>query len=86
LINGAEAVAEFQKILDHQVYAPLSPLHPFAHLGLARAAALTGDTARSRRAYDDYIQHVVTETNAYPPIAESLRSAVGRSADGRTIC
>jgi hypothetical protein len=29
-------------------------LYPLAHLGLARAAAPTGDAARSRKAYDDF--------------------------------
>jgi hypothetical protein len=29
-------------------------LYPLAHLGLARAAALTGDTAKSRKAYGDF--------------------------------
>ncbi|MGH9853463.1 MAG: tetratricopeptide repeat protein, partial [Blastocatellia bacterium] len=52
--RGAEAAAEFQKILDYRGYAPLSPLYPLAHLGLARAAALTGDTAKSRKAYEDF--------------------------------
>jgi hypothetical protein len=52
--RGAESVTEFQKILDHRGYAPLSPLYPLAHLGLARAAALTGDAARSRKAYEDF--------------------------------
>jgi predicted Zn-dependent protease len=51
--RGAEAAAEFQKILDHRGYAPLSPLYPLAHLGLARAAALTGDRAKSQKAWDD---------------------------------
>lgn len=52
---GAEAAAEFQKILDHRGQDPLSPLYPLAHLGLARAAALTGDTARSREAYENFL-------------------------------
>src|SRR5262245_40022985 len=52
--RGAEAAAEFQKILDHRGYAPLSPLYPLAHLGLARAAKLMGDTAKSRKAWDDF--------------------------------
>jgi hypothetical protein len=30
-------------------------LYPLAHLGLARAAALTGDTAKSRKAYQDFL-------------------------------
>src|SRR5262245_25418639 len=52
--RGAEATTEFQRILDHRGYAPLSPLYPLAHFGLARAAALRGDTARSRKAYEDF--------------------------------
>ncbi len=54
LRRGAEAAAEFQKILDHRGYAPLSPLYPLAHLGLARAATLIGETAKSRKAYEDF--------------------------------
>jgi tetratricopeptide (TPR) repeat protein len=54
LNQSAEAAAEFQKILDHRGYAPLSPLYPLAHVGLARAAALTGDTAQSRKSYEDF--------------------------------
>jgi hypothetical protein len=58
---GAEAAAEFQKILDHKgtvfsapiVSSSLS-LYPLAHLGLARAAVLVGDTAKSRKAYEDF--------------------------------
>ena len=54
LKRGAQATAEFQKILDHRGYAPLSPLYPLAPLGLARAAALTGDAAQSRKGYVDF--------------------------------
>ena len=54
LNRGAEAAAEFQKILDHRGQSPLSALYPLAHLGLARAAALTGDVAKSRKAYQDF--------------------------------
>ncbi|MBA3439642.1 MAG: hypothetical protein H0T92_07225, partial [Pyrinomonadaceae bacterium] len=32
-----------------------SQLYPLAHLGLARAAALASDTARSRQAYQDFL-------------------------------
>ena len=54
LNRGAEAAAEFQKILDHRGEGPLSALYPLAHLGLARAAALVGDIAKSRKAYEDF--------------------------------
>lgn len=49
--RGAEAAAEFQKILEHRGQAPLSALYSLAQLGVARGAALTGDTAKSRTAY-----------------------------------
>lgn len=52
--SGKEAAVEFQKILDHRGIEPLSPLYPLAHVGLARAAALSGDTAMSRKEYQDF--------------------------------
>jgi eukaryotic-like serine/threonine-protein kinase len=52
--TGSEAEAEFQKILEHRGINSISPLYALAHLGLARAAALKGDTAKSRTAYQDF--------------------------------
>ncbi|MEP6707437.1 MAG: protein kinase [Pyrinomonadaceae bacterium] len=52
--SGPEAAAQFQKILDHRGVDPLSPLYPLAHLGLARAAVLQGDTAKARKSYQDF--------------------------------
>ena len=54
LKRGAEAAAEFQKILNHRGWDPISCLYPLAHLGLARAAELTGDVAGTRKAYQDF--------------------------------
>jgi serine/threonine protein kinase/Flp pilus assembly protein TadD len=54
LNQSAEAVAEFQRILDHRGQAPLSVLYPLARLGLARAALLAADAAGSRAAYQDF--------------------------------
>ncbi len=51
---GAEAMNEFQKILDRRGQFDTSPFFPLAHLGLARAAALAGDTTKSRQAYQDF--------------------------------
>src|SRR5437660_7246564 len=51
--RGTESAAEFQKILDHRSWQTGSPLYPLAHLGLARAAALSGDTTKARQAYQD---------------------------------
>jgi serine/threonine protein kinase len=52
--KGAQAAAEFQNIIDHRGWYPLSPLYPLAHVGLARAAALNGDAAKARKEYQDF--------------------------------
>lgn len=56
LKRGAVAAAQFQKIIDHRGWDVTSPLWPFAHLGLARAAALQGDAAKARQAYEAFFQ------------------------------
>ncbi len=71
--RGAEAATEFQKILDHRGQAPLSPLYPLARLGLARAAALTGDAARSRKAYEDFFSAWKGADPDLPPMLEAKR-------------
>jgi serine/threonine protein kinase/Tfp pilus assembly protein PilF len=53
--KGAEAAAQFQEIIDHRGWSPLSYFWPFAQLGLARAAMLRGDTATARKAYQDFL-------------------------------
>ncbi|HET6890604.1 MAG TPA: protein kinase, partial [Pyrinomonadaceae bacterium] len=52
--QGNEAAAEFQKIIDHRGVDPLSVLHSLAHLGLARASAISGDIAKSRIEYQNF--------------------------------
>ncbi|HXL79907.1 MAG TPA: protein kinase [Pyrinomonadaceae bacterium] len=52
--SGREAAGEYQKILDHRTVELFSPLYTLAHLGLARAAALTGDTSKSRTEYQNF--------------------------------
>ena len=47
-------MAEFQKIIDHRGVVAVSPWYSLAHLGLGRAAVLTGDTAKARKAYQDF--------------------------------
>ena len=53
--QGREAAAEFQKILDHPGVVLNEPIGALAHLGLARAYALQGDTAKARAAYNDFL-------------------------------
>jgi serine/threonine protein kinase/predicted Zn-dependent protease len=49
------ATAEFQKILDHRGVVFNEPIGALAHLGLARAYALQGDTVKARTAYKDFL-------------------------------
>ena len=52
--KGAEAAAEFQKILDHKG-RNWGPFYSLAYLGLARASSLAADTAKAKRAYQDFL-------------------------------
>jgi eukaryotic-like serine/threonine-protein kinase len=54
--NGTLAAEEFQKIIENRGWDVFSPLWPLAHLGLARAAALQGEVAKSRQAYEDFFR------------------------------
>src|SRR5258705_14012581 len=54
LNKGAEAAAEFQRILSNRGWSVRGVLYPFAYVGLAREAVLQGDTAKARRAYQDF--------------------------------
>ena len=51
----ADAVAEFQKILDHRGIVGADPIGALAHLQLGRAFALSGDLAKSKAAYQDFL-------------------------------
>jgi serine/threonine protein kinase/Flp pilus assembly protein TadD len=53
--NGTAAASEFQKMLDHRGIVVNFPLGALAHLGLARAYALSGDTAKTKTAYQDFL-------------------------------
>jgi serine/threonine protein kinase/Flp pilus assembly protein TadD len=53
--QGSEAATEFQKILDHRGIVVNAPIGALAHLGLARAYVLQGDTAKASAAYQDFL-------------------------------
>jgi eukaryotic-like serine/threonine-protein kinase len=51
--RGPEAVAEFQKMVDHRGIDPTGVEHSLAKLGLGRAYVISGDTVKARAAYQD---------------------------------
>ena len=50
-----EAIAEFQRILDHRESNPGSIVHPVARLQQSRAYVMTGDSEKARRGYQDFL-------------------------------
>jgi serine/threonine protein kinase/Flp pilus assembly protein TadD len=52
--QGSAAAAEFQKILDHPAIVGDEPIGALAHLGVARAYVLSGDTVKARTKYQDF--------------------------------
>jgi predicted Zn-dependent protease len=53
--QGGQAASEFQRILDHRGIVVNEPIGALAHLGLARAYVLQGDTAKAKAAYQDFL-------------------------------
>jgi len=62
--RGAEAATEFQKIVDHKgaswaatwVHPNWGQRYSLSYLGMARGYALAGDTARAKKAFQDFFE------------------------------
>jgi tetratricopeptide (TPR) repeat protein len=52
--RASYAAAEFQKIIDHPGLVQCNPVGALARLGLGRAYALQGSTAKARATYQDF--------------------------------
>jgi len=53
--QGSAAAAEFQKIVDHSGVVGNEPIGALAQLGLGRSFALSGDMAKARIAYQNFL-------------------------------
>jgi hypothetical protein len=76
LHKGADAAAEFQKILDHPGVVLEDPIGALARLQLARAWTLSGDKAKAKTTYQDFLA-LWKDADADVPI---LRQAKGEYA------
>jgi tetratricopeptide (TPR) repeat protein len=64
LRKGAEAVAEFQKIAEHKganwgstwQHPNWGQFYSLSYLGMARGYALAGDTAKAKKAFQDFLE------------------------------
>ncbi len=54
--RGDQAAQEFQKILDHRGVVVNFVTGSLAQLQLARAEAMSGDTASARKRYEDFLK------------------------------
>jgi tetratricopeptide (TPR) repeat protein len=52
--QGREAAVEFQKIVDHSGIVLDEPIAVLAHVGLARAYALSGESEKARGQYEEF--------------------------------
>ena len=73
----AEAVGEFQRILDHRSIVLVDPMDAMARLQLARALALSGDTVKAKGVYSDLL---TLWKNADPdvPVLKEARAEYAR--------
>jgi DNA-binding winged helix-turn-helix (wHTH) protein/Tfp pilus assembly protein PilF len=53
--HGSDAAQEFQKIIDHSGIVVSDPIGALAYLQLARAYAMSGDKAKARSSYQDFL-------------------------------
>jgi len=53
--HGAEAAAEFQKVLNHRGIVLADPIGALVHLQLGRAYIVSGDMAKAKNAYQDFL-------------------------------
>ena len=81
LHNGAEAAAEFQKIVDHKgeswgatwVHPNWGLFYSLSQLGIARGLALAGDTAKARKAFQDFFE-LWKDADSDIPILQQARA------------
>jgi tetratricopeptide (TPR) repeat protein/predicted Ser/Thr protein kinase len=77
LNNGREAALQFEQIVQHRGEAPDSMLYPLAYLGLARAAAVSGDVSRARQSYNEFLALWKDADRDLPPL-QSARQELER--------
>lgn len=69
--DGQDALTEFNKILDHPYVYAVEAHYALARFGAARAAALTGDPALSRRRYQEFLDSWKDAEHDLPQVAQA---------------
>jgi eukaryotic-like serine/threonine-protein kinase len=71
--DGAQAVDEFRKILDHRGVVMSDPIGALARLQLARAYAAAGDKSKAKSSYDDF-RNLWKDADSDIPILKQARA------------
>ncbi len=79
--QGAEAAAEFRKILDHRGIVASDPIGALARLKLGRAFAMSGDKTKARAAYHDFLS-LWKDADPDIPILKQARKEYAKLAAG----
>jgi DNA-binding SARP family transcriptional activator len=69
--RGAEAVAEFRKVLDHPTIVLFDPADALVRLQLARAYVVAGDRSKADSAYRDFLGLWKNADRDIPILAEA---------------
>ncbi len=77
LRDGNAAATEFQKFIDHRGLVGNFPWGALARLGLARAYAMQGDTAKARAAYQDFLT-LWKEADPGTPVLKQAKAEYAR--------
>jgi eukaryotic-like serine/threonine-protein kinase len=77
--KGSEAAAEFQKIVDHNGIVWNCWTGALAHLGLARAYALSGDAVKAQAAYHDFLD-LWKDADAEVPVLKEAKAEFAKLA------
>jgi eukaryotic-like serine/threonine-protein kinase len=79
--RGQEAAAEFQRVLGYRALGAIAPAYAPSHIGLGRAYALTGVTAKSRDAYQDFLA-LWKDADPDIPILKQAKAEYAQTAVG----
>lgn len=72
LHQGAQAAAEFQKIIDHRGIVISDPAGAMSHLQLGRAYLMAGDQAKAKAAYSDFL-NLWKDADSSIPVLQQAR-------------
>ena len=77
LHQGSQAALEFQKILDHPGVVGSDPVGALARLQLGRAYAMTGNAAKAKAAYENFLT-LWKDADPDIPILRQAKAEYGR--------